>query len=192
MSFLEQLCKKKSVLKSTDTIVTRPDGRRYVESKGNIDLEIAEKSFGFVVDTKPDNIPAQITENIYLGSQDCCELKVLQEFSIYYVLSIGIEPPCVYPNVIYKFVKCLDLPETDIITILADCIPFIKEAVGQYKNILVHCNAGVSRSSAIVLGFLIFVNNLTYNEAYNIVKSKRSCIKPNDGFEKQLKAFRRP
>jgi len=189
MSFLEQLCNKKSSLKSTDTIVTQADGRRFVESKGNKN-EITQTSFGFVVDTKPDNVPAKIIENIYLGSQDCCELHVLRQFCISYVLSIGIEAPCVYPNVIYKFVKCLDLPETNIITILeSDCIPFIKEAIKYEKNILVHCNAGVSRSSAVILGFLILVNGLSYEEAYNFVKLKRTCIKPNIGFEKQLKTL---
>lgn len=190
MSFLEELCRRKNRLKNTDTVVTQPDGRRFLESKGN-NVEI-EQTFGFVVDTKPDNIPAEITENLYLGSQDCCDLHILQQFGISSVLSVGIEAPCVYSHVNYKHVPCLDLPETDIVAVLEnDCAPFLSEAIRNGKNVLVHCNAGVSRSSAVIIGFLMLSNSLSYKDAYNVVKLKRQCIKPNSGFEKQLQNWKK-
>ncbi|KAF2903253.1 hypothetical protein ILUMI_02929 [Ignelater luminosus] len=188
MSLSEQLTNKKNSLKPTDTIITLTNGRRYLERKGNLNRELEEKSYGFIVDTKPDNIPAKITKNIYLGSQDCCELNTLQECNIQHVLSIGIEAPCKYPNIDYKYIKCLDFPEVDIITLITnECIPFINDVVKNDQNLLVHCNAGVSRSSSVVLAYLILVCNMSYDDAYNLVKSKRNCIRPNDGFEKQLK-----
>lgn len=189
MSLLEGLKNMKKWLKRTETVITCADGRRFVESKeGTCAIS---NSIGFVVDTKPDDTPALVTNNIYIGSQDCCEETVLLEYNILNVLSIGVDPLYKYSNVSYRFVECLDLPETDIITILInDCIPYIKKSVCRNQNILIHCNAGVSRSSAIVIGYLMLEHKLDYSTAYNMAKRARSCIKPNVGFEKQLVSFK--
>lgn len=187
MSFLNELCNKKKSLKSSETIVTLPDGRRFVETKNSSVKQIANKDFGFAVDTKPDNVPAKVSNHLYIGSQDCCELIVLKNYSIKYVLSIGVEPTFKFDGITYKFVECLDLPETDIKFILTNqCNPFIKFGLENNANVLVHCNAGVSRSSAIVIGFLILEMKLSFEEAFALVKKARNCIKPNSGFETQL------
>ncbi len=47
--------------------------------------------------------------------------------------------------------------------------------------------AGVSRSASIVIAYLMTRENMTYNDAYNMVKEKRSVINPNEGFKAQLK-----
>lgn len=41
---------------------------------------------------------------------------------------------------------------------------------------------GVSRSAAIVIAYLIYTQNMTYETAYDLVRRKRACIKPNSGF----------
>lgn len=187
MSLLDAILIKKSCLNPTETVVTTSDGRRFIQNKDQ-DTEIASAIYGFVVDTKPDNVPAKIIDYLYLGSQDCCEQDVLAAHNITAILSVGIEPSCKFSNVDYQFVPCLDLPETDITDILVkDCIPFIKNCVECKSNVLVHCNAGVSRSSAIVIGYLVLVKNYTYDYAYTAVKIARNCIRPNKGFEEQLK-----
>lgn len=187
MSLLELIQKKQCNLNGTSTVVTRPDGRRFLENKEGT-VEVSKTCYGFVVDTKPDKVPAKVMDNLYLGSQDCCEWEVLQQYNITSVLSVGIPPPCMFPNVAYKFVQCLDLPEVNITDILVtDCVPFINDCIEHNSNVLVHCNAGVSRSSAIVIGYLICVKKYNYSEAYDIVKNVRCCIKPNAGFENQLK-----
>lgn len=187
MSLLEQLRTRKQRLKPTNTIVTHLDGQRFLEKQGLITGKIQDQTFGFVVDNTPDNVPAKITDYIYLGSQDSCELEALNKFNIKNVLSIGIESPCQFANVNYKFVQCLDQPETNIIDILEnECIHFMQHCVDNCENILVHCNAGVSRSSSVVIGYLMNLNQITYEIAYTFVRSKRKCIKPNIGFEKQL------
>lgn len=54
---------------------------------------------------------------------------------------------------------------------------------------MVHCLAGVSRSVSLVLSYFIKHKSYTYEEAFNLVKSKRRIIYPNDGFISQLKAY---
>ncbi|KAG5892429.1 hypothetical protein JTB14_003365 [Gonioctena quinquepunctata] len=185
MSFLESINLLKDNLKKTNTFVTHVDGRVFKETKGQ-QSEFVGNHYGFVVDEKPDKIPAKVIDHIFLGSQDCCEIEILNEFDIKFVLSIGVAAPVEYGSITYKFVNCLDIPETDITQVLRECVPYIEKAAKQRSNLLVHCNAGVSRSSSVVIGYLIMNKNYGYSQAYDIVKTVRSCIKPNVGFEKQL------
>lgn len=184
MSFLESIKLRQNNLKSTVTLVTCADGKVYKETK-NGTVCIGNK-LGFVVDNKPDTVPSKITDFIYLGSQDSCEESVILKYDFKYVLSIGVDAPCKLPDIIYKFIDCLDLPECDLQTILSKCIPFIKAAIEHQSKILVHCNAGVSRSATVVIAYLMLIENFSYIEAYNCVKNSRNCINPNAGFIKQL------
>lgn len=188
MSLLEALKNKKSKLKNTETIVTYADGRKFIES-GDGSQELKEKSHGFVVDTKPDTIPACILDhNLFLGSQDAVEINNIQKYGITHILSVGIECPQIdCDNLIIKFLPCLDLPETDLKTVCRTSNEFISEALGNSGTVLVHCNAGVSRSTAIVIAFLICCRKFSFEEAYDLVKLKRPCIQPNVDFMRQLK-----
>ncbi|CAG9759999.1 unnamed protein product [Ceutorhynchus assimilis] len=189
MSFLSALQEKKSKLKPTDTIVTQQDGQKFVESKFEV-KKINEVTHGFVVDTKPDDIPAKIIEHLYLGSQDCCELEVLNKFNIKFVLSLGIEASVKSPYITYKFIKMLDLDSIDLNKYLPDCISFIDNCLNCKENVLVHCNAGVSRSASVVMSYLIVQNKLSFKNAYELVKKARPCIRPNDGFMIQLRKLK--
>ncbi|XP_044260915.1 dual specificity protein phosphatase 19 [Tribolium madens] len=187
MSFLDELRSKKHTLRPTSTILTHLDGQKFIQC-GPETTPFHRKKFGFVVDTKPDNVPAKITDFIYLGSQDCCDSEILRNYCIENVLSVGIEVKC---GKNCKFVECLDLPETDLEEVLAQSVDFIENAVQRQSNILVHCNAGVSRSASIVIGYLILVRGYNFLDAYNIVKNARSCVRPNDGFVTQLRNLTR-
>ena len=46
--------------------------------------------------------------------------------------------------------------------------------------------AGISRSPAIVIGFLMRYAKMNMNEAYDFVKRKRSIVSPNLNFMGQL------
>lgn len=186
MSFLQKIQNQRSNLKGVKMIVTQSDGRRFVETASGSSPEIElERSCGFVVDTKPDNVPVHIADNIYLGSQDCADISTLGRYGIGRVLSVGVETQASCPSPIaYRFVPCLDLPETTLKPVLLDCIRFIQESE---EIVLVHCNAGVSRAPAVVMGYLMMVCKLTYWEAYDSVKARRPCVGPNAGFVKQLK-----
>lgn len=187
MSFLESLKLKQSNLKSTVTFLTCADGKVYKETKSGIEY-VGNKS-GYVIDNKPDSKPAKIIDFLFLGSQDCCDEIVIQKYNIKYVLSIGVDISLKHPNVTYKFIECLDLPEFNLKTIIWECIPFIRFAISQCSNVLVHCNAGVSRSASIVIAYLMLIENLSYLDAYICVKQARKCINPNAGFIKQLQSL---
>ncbi|XP_023952534.1 dual specificity protein phosphatase 19-like [Bicyclus anynana] len=184
MSFLKELKRQKDKLKETETVVTRADGVKFVEGTGTF---LEPNAYGFIVDTKPDDVPVLIRDHIYIGSQDCAVDSVLEKFNISCVVSLGIDVDL--SNVEHKFVPVLDLPESDLTLVLADCLPFIRNCVDKKLNVLVHCNAGVSRTSMVAIAYLMQYERMDFSEAYDLVKSKRPVIQPNAGFRKQLQCL---
>lgn len=73
---------------------------------------------------------------------------------------------------------------------LSDVFPFcdfISDSVKNSKGrVLVHCQAGISRSATICLAYLISRHRLRLDEAYEYVKKRRSVISPNFNFMGQL------
>lgn len=62
----------------------------------------------------------------------------------------------------------------------------VKESGGR---VLVHCQAGISRSATICLAYLIHAHRVRLNEAFEFVKRRRHVISPNLGFMGQLLQF---
>ena len=160
MSFLEAINNKKCSLKHTSTIITFPDGRKVLDTGNKVTL-LNENNYGYVVDDKPDLIPSCIIEKeLYLGSQDAVHPVVIKQFQITHVLSLGIQV-AMSRDITQKFLPCLDLPETNLIPIITESFDFIENCFLNQGKILIHCNAGVSRSSSIVIAYM-------YNEMRTI------------------------
>lgn len=64
----------------------------------------------------------------------------------------------------YKKFDILDEPGTEITQYIEECYDFIEEGI-QRGNCLVHCNAGVSRSTAICCAYLMKKQKIKYKEA---------------------------
>ncbi|CAD8091087.1 unnamed protein product [Paramecium sonneborni] len=56
-------------------------------------------------------------------------------------------------------------------------------------GVLIHCMAGISRSAAIVISYVMEKRKMNYYQALSFVKSKRPQINPNKGFTNQLLAY---
>ncbi|KAL3267863.1 hypothetical protein HHI36_007004 [Cryptolaemus montrouzieri] len=67
----------------------------------------------------------------------------------------------------------------------------IYEARSHQKGILVHCLAGISRSVTITVAYLMYKCSLNLNDAFNLVRSRKSNIAPNFHFMEQLLTFER-
>jgi dual specificity MAP kinase phosphatase len=63
------------------------------------------------------------------------------------------------------------------------------EAKADGGKILVHCQAGVSRSATVTIAYILKHSKMTVMEAYRHVKSKRVIIAPNFNFMGQLMEF---
>ncbi|XP_063232224.1 dual specificity protein phosphatase 19-like [Bacillus rossius redtenbacheri] len=150
-------------------------------------MPAAWRSPGFVVDTRPDLQVADVLPGLLLGSQDAArDAGVLRGRRVTHVLSLGVSVPPL-PGITYRPVDLLDLPDCPLAPVLAPCFSFIDAARGQ-GCVLVHCNAGVSRSAAVVIGYLIRLG-WSYEAAYRHLKERRSAIRPNEGFVRALKLY---
>ncbi|PSN29326.1 hypothetical protein C0J52_19956, partial [Blattella germanica] len=187
---------RKCKLHHVTTTVTTPSGQMYEETKAEDGSVISSQllpstSPGFVVDMKPDLQVAEIEKGLYLSSQDVVQdTELLKKHGITHILSLGVKPINLSKDIQNKFVFILDIPQTDILDCFEDeCFPFLSHAMRKKGHVLVHCNAGVSRSPAVVIAFLMKNRKMSYNEAYNLVKNKRSVIHPNPGFVQQLQKY---
>lgn len=80
----------------------------------------------------------------------------------------------------------------NIIQHFSTCIDFIENALedqNKSNGVLVHCFYGVSRSSTLVIAYLMKKYGMTYQKAFERAKSKRSLVYPNRGFVTQLKLW---
>ncbi len=62
----------------------------------------------------------------------------------------------------------------------------MKEAIDKDQVVLCHCFMGASRSVAVICGYLITFQNMTFEEAYTFVQEKRKCAAINENFKQWL------
>ncbi|XP_042216162.1 protein phosphatase Slingshot homolog 1-like isoform X2 [Homarus americanus] len=88
----------------------------------------------------------------------------------------------------YYGIPALDMPGFYIKPYLRDAADFINGALKQGGRVLVHCQCGISRSAALVVGFLMLKRNMNVQTALATIKKKRNVF-PNQGFLSQLCDF---
>ncbi len=54
---------------------------------------------------------------------------------------------------------------------------------------VVHCFAGVSRSVALTIAYIMRKYNYGFDTSMALVRAKRKCASPNYGFQKQLRNY---
>ncbi|XP_014872354.1 dual specificity protein phosphatase 19-like [Poecilia latipinna] len=190
----------KNRLKKQSTRVTTVTGRTLLEKRsdgaeGEVEQveELEEEGgCGFVEDTSLDLQVGVVRPFLLLASQDAAhDIDTMQRFKVSHVLNVAYGVTNLFPDqVVYKTLQILDLPETDLSSHLEECGSFIDQAKEQGGVVMVHCNAGVSRSSSIVIGYLMLREGLSFDDAYNLVKLARPSVRPNPGFYQQLQNYK--
>uniref|UniRef100_A0A8C2M2Y6 Serine/threonine/tyrosine-interacting protein n=1 Tax=Cricetulus griseus TaxID=10029 RepID=A0A8C2M2Y6_CRIGR len=66
---------------------------------------------------------------------------------------------------------------------------FIDGSLQNGGKVLVHGNAGISRSAAFVIAYIMETFGMKYRDAFAYVQERRFCINPNAGFVHQLQEF---
>ncbi len=89
-------------------------------------------------------------------------------------------------NRAHFLIPVMDIPSADLKRYFKPSYMFIESHLRQGHNVFVHCMAGISRSSTIVLYWLMQKFNMNLLEALSFLKQQRPIIRPNDGFLLQL------
>lgn len=161
--------------------------------------ETVVRTFQFVEDTSDDDELHLVIENLYIASGGgAANFVELKQKRITHILNLAVGAVGnSYPNqFVYKNVRMLDVPDFDILSAFEECVQFVIESIEnniagttEAGRCLVHCNAGVSRSSSVIIAYLIKQKGLCYEKALEMVRVNRPQARPNDGFVDQLKQF---
>lgn len=94
-----------------------------------------------------------------------------------------------HPGVEYLVVDADDLPDYPLERHFAKCLKFIQGVVRNDGVVLVHCHAGISRSSTIVILHLMINKGLSLADAHARLRAARPIIRPNPGFWEALEGI---
>jgi len=136
--------------------------------------------------------PNYICDHVFLSSIIGSKNEdILKALNINHILVAGSKlSRKFFSGFTYLTLELEDWTGEDILSSFSHAYEFIEMAKSK-GNVLVHCAAGVSRSAAIVISYIMKSKRLSYVEARSIVEKGRSCIRPNRSFIRQLKLYER-
>jgi len=103
-------------------------------------------------------------------------------------VAAGCPPP--FPkDFSYKVIEVLDMPSVNLGRHFNEAVDYIQKTLDSGGKLLVHCFAGVSRSSSCIIAYLIREKGMNFQKALTFVRMKRPIVCPNIGFQRQLMDF---
>jgi len=133
----------------------------------------------------------EVCERIYIGNYEsvCSRLK-LRELGVTHIVNAaaGHCKALFADEFIYLNLELKDVPQQALAESTQFANRFIGDALDNYRNavVAVHCSAGVSRSVAIVLSYLLECRQMRLDQAFEYMRSRRCTLSPNEGFVRQL------
>jgi dual specificity MAP kinase phosphatase len=137
-------------------------------------------------------VASEILPYLLIGNQrDAANRERLIELGVTHILNVTAQLPLHFES---DGITCKRLPATDsgsqnLKQYFAEAIKFIDGAHEAKGRVLVHCQAGVSRSPTIVIAYLMARNHQNLCEAFSFVKERRAIVAPNLNFMGQLLEF---
>ncbi|XP_061606274.1 dual specificity protein phosphatase 8 [Phyllopteryx taeniolatus] len=132
-----------------------------------------------------------ILPRLYLGAESDVTQDRLASLGISYVLSVSrCSPrPTFLPCSRYLRIPIDDSLWDDLLPWIPQALRFIDSAMSSGASVLVHCAAGISRSPALAVAYIMYSSGMDLDHAYRFVKERRPSISPNFNFLGQLQHF---
>ena len=140
---------------------------------------------------KEDYFPIELIDNLYIGSIGAASnLNQLEKNNITHILIAGQGIKKYFPDKFtYLQFNLLDTVLQNIKQYFDKANEFINNAINNNGKVLVHCHAGVSRSGAICIAYIMKYKKMKFIDALLFVRKKRQKINPNVGFIQQLREY---
>ncbi|KAM1028635.1 hypothetical protein FF1_041199 [Malus domestica] len=132
---------------------------------------------------------SKVAEHIYVGGDAVArDRDILKQNGITHVLNcVGFVCPEYFKaDFVYRTLWLQDSPTEDITSILYDVFDYFEDVREQGGRVLVHCCQGVSRSTSLVIAYLMWREGQSFDDAFQYVKAARGIADPNMGFACQL------
>ncbi|KAE8712109.1 Protein-tyrosine-phosphatase MKP1 [Hibiscus syriacus] len=132
---------------------------------------------------------SKVAQHIYLGGDAVArDREILKQNGITHVLNcVGFVCPEYFKvDFVYRTLWLQDSPSEDITSILYDVFDYFEDVREQGGRVFVHCCQGVSRSTSLVIAYLMWREGHNFDDAFQYVKAARGIADPNMGFACQL------
>ncbi|XP_050437089.1 dual specificity protein phosphatase 10-like isoform X2 [Adelges cooleyi] len=132
---------------------------------------------------------------LYLGnSKDADDHEGLSAMGVTRVLNVTTSQQSPSPQagdhrtagILYKRLSALDNGHANLKQYFEEAFEFIEGARKTGGSVLIHCQAGISRSPTIAIAYVMRHHKLSMVDAYKTVKAARPIISPNLNFMGQL------
>ncbi|XP_074511193.1 uncharacterized protein LOC141780036 [Sebastes fasciatus] len=132
-----------------------------------------------------------ILPQLYLGAESDVTQDRLASLGISYVLSVSrcSPQPSFLPRSRYLRIPIDDSLRDNLLPWIPQALHFIDAAMSSGGSVLVHCAAGISRSPALAVAYIMYSLGMDLDHAYRFVKERRPSISPNFNFLGQLQHF---
>ncbi|KAH9611242.1 hypothetical protein KSS87_016590 [Heliosperma pusillum] len=132
---------------------------------------------------------SKVADHVYLGGDAVAKDRdILKKNGITHVLNcVGFVCPEYFKaDFVYRTLWLQDNPSEDITSILYDVFDYFEDVREQKGRVFVHCFQGVSRSTSLVIAYLMWREGQSFDDAFQFVKEARGIADPNMGFACQL------
>jgi protein-tyrosine phosphatase len=149
-----------------------------------MELRIDTKTDYYEPEDSTDFSPNSIIDGIFLGPEKfAINDASLVRRGITHIVNVSATSPCKHPEkYVYLHLPLHDRDNFDIREYLDPCADFIDKVIQTGGKVYVHCFAGISRSSTIVIYYLMKHRKMRFSDAFDLVRKKRPVACPNFGF----------
>ncbi|KAF5398558.1 Dual specificity protein phosphatase 10 [Paragonimus heterotremus] len=149
------------------------------------------------VDDADDILGACVSEilpYLFIGNaRDAQDRALLRRLGITHIVNVSESVPMPFKGSTefkYLHLPASDTNQQNLRPAFDSAVAFISEARKSKGIILVHCQAGVSRSVAVVMAYLMFIwRHFNVVRALDFIHSRRPVAEPNLHFMGQLQRF---
>jgi len=130
-----------------------------------------------------------ICDGLFLGSCKAAQdRKAMQKRGVTHAVIVHPGIPEPHPQH-FKYCRAPlpDEPTANLLEVLPDALEFIGKSRKNGGKVFVFCMKGISRSSSVVIAWLMLEKGLGFDEAWHQVEQKRPIVYPNIGFQQQLR-----
>ncbi|XP_037537055.1 dual specificity protein phosphatase 18 [Nematolebias whitei] len=129
----------------------------------------------------------RITDHLYLSNKRAAnDSSLLKGNGITCVINVTEHKGSAPPGTEYVHLPVSDTPLAPLREHFGEVADQIRSTAEGGGRVLVHCNAGVSRSAALCMAYLMKHRGVTLLEAHGWVRGCRPLVRPNPGFWRQL------
>jgi dual specificity phosphatase 12 len=129
--------------------------------------------------------------HVFVGdTTDAMSETSLSDHSISSMVCASRDHPMPFPDRIeYLYFPLLDDLTDNVLAYVDESYEFVARCVGDERNVLVHCTQGVSRSVALIVGYIMRAEKLDFTSAYDRVKTSYPRANMAENFQEQLRLY---